>query len=416
MSETAEALQECFRAEWPVLMGAVGRMVGDLHAAEEIVQDAMVSALGRWPFSGVPDRPGAWLMTAARNRARNYLRDSARTRARLHAVAPRPTGASSGAYPEIDDDRLRLMFVSCHPLLSLDAQAALTLRWVAGLSTRQIARGFLQPEATVAQRIVRAKRTLAESGVRFAEPGPGEWAGRLPGVLQVIYLVFNEGHTVGDGDQLTRPDLCREALRLGLLLASLLPGEGEVHGLVALMAYQASRLPARTDPAGDLVVLADQDRALWDRALIETGDEALRTAAAAAAGRPGPLTLQAAIAAAHAAAPSWEATDWGAVVALYDRLCGVAPSDVVTLNRAVAVAMAAGPGAALPALDELVARGALERYHLLWATRADLRRRAGRPGEAVADYDRALGLVRNAAEQRFLAARRAQCAAEAGTA
>ncbi|HEU5003168.1 MAG TPA: sigma-70 family RNA polymerase sigma factor [Actinomycetota bacterium] len=415
MSETADALQECFRTEWPVLMGAVARMVGDLHAAEEIVQDAMVSALGRWPFTGVPDRPGAWLMTAARNRARNYLRDAARQRTRLNAVPPLPEGDLEEP-PAIEDDRLRLMFVSCHPLLGPDAQAALTLRWVAGLSTRQIARGFLQPEATVAQRIVRAKRTLAESGAGFAVPAPGEWAERLPGVLRVVYLIFNEGHTAGEGDDLTRPDLCDEALRLGRLLAELVPAEPEVHGLLALMAYTASRLPARTDSQGDIVVLADQDRSRWDRALIQAGDGALRRAEALAGAERGPLTLQGAIAGIHARAPSWEATDWAALVALYDRLSETAPSDVVALNRAVAVAMASGPRAALPALDDLVDAGSLGHYHLLWATRADLLRRAGRPGEAIADYDRALQLVHNVAEERFLAARRAQCAAEAGIA
>lgn len=410
MTDAAGALEECFRAEWPVLMGAVARIVGDLHAAEEIVQDALVSALGRWPFTGVPDRPGAWLMTAARNRARNYLRDAARQDARLRAVALLLPGDAAPAVA-IGDDRLRLMFVSCHPLLGPDAQAALTLRWVAGLSTRAIARGFLQPEATVAQRIVRAKRTLAESGVGFAVPEPAEWAGRLPGVLQVVYLIFNEGHTVAEGDALTRPDLCVEALRLGRLLGELLPGEPEVQGLLALMAFQASRLAARIDAAGNLVVLADQDRTLWDRALIGGAEAALRRALPAA-GQPGALTLQAAIAGCHARAASWEATDWAGIVALYDQLAAVAPSDVVDLNRAVAVAMALGPAAALPALDDLVDRGGLGRYHLLWATRADLRRRAGRPGDAVADYDRALELVRNVAEERFLAARRAECAAE----
>ncbi len=343
-----------------------------------------MSALARWPFSGVPDTPGAWLMTAARNRARNHLRDVSRASARLHAAAvltrdaeaeeeaaAEPTNGS-GAGP-MADDRLRLVFVCCHPLLPIEAQAALTLRMVAGLSTRQVARGFLQPEATVAQRIVRAKRTLTEAGVAFSVPDRDEWPGRLPGVLRVVYLVFNEGHTAAEGPDLTRPDLCEEAIRLGRLLAQLLPGGGEILGLLALMSYQASRLATRTDGEGNVVLLADQDRSRWDPA------------------------------------PSWEETDWPSIVGLYDALASVDASPVVRLNRAVALAMARGPEEGMAAVHELVASQALDGYHLLWATRADLLRRLGRQGEAAVDYERALALVTNDAESRYLAARRAEC-------
>ncbi len=305
------------------------------------------------------------------------------------------------------DDRLRLVFVCCHPLLPIEAQAALTLRMVAGLSTRQVARGFLQPEATVAQRIVRAKRTLTEAGVAFSVPDRDEWPGRLPGVLRVVYLVFNEGRTAAEGPDLTRPDLCEEAIRLGRLLAQLLPGGGEILGLLALMSYQASRLATRTDGEGNLVLLADQDRSRWDRARIAAGNDALRRARLA--GPPGPITLQAAIAACHATAPSWEETDWPSIVGLYDALASVDASPVVRLNRAVALAMARGPEEGMAAVDELVASQALDGYHLLWATRADLLRRLGRQGEAAVDYERALALVTNDAESRYLAARRAEC-------
>jgi RNA polymerase sigma factor (sigma-70 family) len=407
-----EVLEESFRREWPVLVGAVTRMVGDLHAAEEIVQDVLVTALARWPFSGVPERPGAWLLTAARNRARNHLRDAARAGARLQASASMmPAAATEQPEEPLDgpmaDDRLRLVFLCCHPVLPMDAQAALTLRMVSGLSTRQVARAFLQPEATVAQRIVRAKRTLAEADVRFAVPDPQDLPQRLPGVLKVVYLVFNEGHSAAEGPDLTRSGVCDEALRLGHLLDELLPGDGEILGLVALMEYQAARLCTRTDAGGNLVLLPDQDRSRWDRARIAAGDEALRRAYAT--GAAGPMTLQAAIAACHATAPSWDETDWPLIVELYDALGSAAPSPVVSLNRAVALAMAGGPEDGLAAVDQLVESQALDRYHLLWATRADLLRRLGRPAEAVADYERALALATNDAEYRFLAARRSEC-------
>ncbi|HEV2310737.1 MAG TPA: sigma-70 family RNA polymerase sigma factor [Acidimicrobiia bacterium] len=412
MTEAASldrVLEECFRREWPVLVGAVARITGDLDRAEELVQDVLVTALDRWPFTGVPDRPGAWLLTAARNRARNALRDAARERVRVQAAAERAAVARLDPrdVPPIADDRLRLVFACCHPLLSPEAQVALTLRLVGGLSTRAIARAFLVPEPTVAQRLVRAKRTLAERGVRLDLPP--EWRERLSSVLGVVYLIFNEGYAAAHGPDLTRPDLCAEALALGDLLAELFPGEGEVHGLVALMELQASRLAARVDDAGRLVVLADQDRAVWDLERVNAGLAALRHAEQL--GPRGPLVLQAAIAAEHARAAAFEATDWAAIVALYDELHDLTPSPVVALNRSVAVAMADGPAAGLAALDEVVAGGELDEYHLLWATRADLVRRGGRPDEAAGDYRRALACCANPAELDHLRRRLAECEA-----
>ena len=396
------------------MVGAAARIVGDVDVAEELVQDVLVTALARWPFSGVPDRPGAWLMTATRNRARNRVRDHAREQARLESAAVIAAAVDEAPAREaIDDDRLRLMFTCCHPVLGTDAQTALTLRLVAGLSTRVIARGLLQPEATVAQRIVRAKRALADARVPFAVPGPDAWDERLPAVLRTVYLIFTEGHTAAEGPDLARPDLCAEGIDLGRLLTELLPACAEAHGLLALMELQASRLATRVDDAGELVVLADQDRRRWDRAKIDAGIAALERAEQL--GRRGPLTLQAAIAACHARAATWEDTGWEQIVHLYDELLDLDPSPVVALNRAVAVAMVEGPGTGLALVDELVADGALDRFHLLWATRADLLRRAGRPGDAVADYDRALQLTTNPSELRHLADRRSASATEAAT-
>ena len=403
-----DVLEELFRAEWPVLVAAAARIVGDVGAAEELVQDVLVAALARWPFTGVPDRPGAWLMTATRNRARNRRRDDARARARLESAAVISVEDAEPSREPIDDDRLRLMFICAHPVLPAESQTALTLRLVAGLSTRAIARGLMRPEATVAQRIVRAKRLLADARVPFTVPAPDDWDTRLPTLLRVLYLIFTEGHTAAEGAQLAHPELCEEAIRLARLLADLVPETAEAHALVALMEYQASRLATRVDVEGDLVVLADQDRAGWDRHRIRAGDVAL--AAARTAGPPGRLSLQAAIAAEHAHARTWEATDWGRIVALYDALAEIDPSPIVALNRGVAVAMADGATAGLVLVDALVADGELADLHLLWATRADLLRRAGRPRDAIADYNRALGLTVNAAERRYLAGRRDECA------
>ena len=420
MNELDSVLEECSRHEWPPLVGAVARMVGDLHAAEEIVQDVLVTALGRWPFSGVPDRPGAWLMTAARNRARNHLRDASRRRARLESAAALAVAGAGGsaapeapaAEPPIGDERLRLVFVCCHPgAVRRGPSRARPASGGGALDTGS--RPWLP--ATRAHRRP-ADRPRQEDARRCPGPVccPGS-AERLPGVLRTIYLVFNEGHTAATGLHLTRPDLCVEALRLGRLLAELLPDEAEVHGLLALMELQASRLATRVDARGSLVVLADQDRARWDRTRIEAGQRAL-TLAMAQGGRHGPIALQASIAACHAEAGSWEDTEWPRIVSFYDTLLEVAPSSVVLLNRAVALGMAQGPAAALSALDAVLASGALAGHHLLWATRADLLRRQGRWPEAIADYERAMSLASNQAEHRHLAPRRSECIAEAGNA
>jgi RNA polymerase sigma-70 factor (ECF subfamily) len=403
----AQTLEECFRREWPGLVAAAARITGDLGTAEEVVQDALTSALARWPFSGVPDRPGAWLLTASRNRARNLVRDRAREQARWEAAAERSPADDDHAPAPIGDDRLRLVFVCCHPVLAPEAQVALAMRLIGGLSTRQIARAFLQTDTAVAQRLVRAKRTLAEAGVPFAVPEPAEWPARLPGVLNVAYLIFNEGYLASEGPDLDRPDLCREALRLVALLAELIDDQAEVFGLLALINFHLSREATRRDADGDLVLLADQERWRWDAGHLAAAHAALNRALAL--GVADPYTLQASIAACHADAPTWEQTAWPRIVELYDQLIALTHSPVVELNRAVAVAMASGPPAGLEALNPIVAAGQLDGYHLLWATRADLLRRAGRLNEAASDYRRALTLATNAAEQRFLAARIDEC-------
>jgi RNA polymerase sigma-70 factor, ECF subfamily len=395
-----DALAATFRDEWPRLVATAMRLVGDLQAAEDVVQDVLVSALDRWPLTGVPDRPAAWLMTACRNRALNVLRDSGRARDRTLALVPLLAGGD-GDMPEdraIEDDRLRLVFVCCHPVLPVDARVALTLRMVGGLSTTEIARAWHVPAATMAQRIVRAKRTLAEKKVPFEEPTGTELAERLPAVLDVVYLVFNEGYLASAGERLTRAPLAAEAHRLARLLTELLPDEPGPWALRALIAFHRSRDAARTDPAGDLVPLEHQDRSRWDRELIDEGVEALARAGTAGS----PLLTQARIAACHATAPSFAETDWPAIVAGYDELLAAGSNPVAALNRAVAVALASGPRPALPLLDELVADPALARSHRVWAVRADLRRRAGDQPGAVADYDRALALVDNEVERRYL--------------
>jgi RNA polymerase sigma factor (sigma-70 family) len=383
--------------------------------AEELAQDALVAALEQWPESGVPDNPAAWLMATAKHRAIDLLRRSA-TLARKRVELARELELAPGEDPDVDaalddyvgDDLLRLMFMTCHPVLSKDARAALTLRLLGGLTTDEIARAFLVAEPTIAQRIVRAKRTLAAARVPFELPPRDELDARLGSVLEVIYLIFNEGYSATAGDDLIRPSLQLEALRLGRILAGLAPDEPEVHGLVALMEIQASRSRARIGPGGEPVLLLDQDRARWDRMLIRRGLAALERAEAAGSGL-GPYGLQAAIAACHAQAPTGEDTDWERIVALYDALAELTRSPVVELNRAVAIAMAFGPEAGLRIVDELVAEGALDGYHLLSSVRADLLEKLGRTDEARAEFELAASMTRNERERELLLDRAAAC-------
>lgn len=412
MSEQTEAtLAEAFREEWPRLIAAALRITGELQTAEDAAQETLLTALDHWPLQGIPDRPGAWLMTACRNRARNMVRDASRARHRLASLPQAPGSlaqeagaAEGGAAPQIADDELRLIALCCHPILSTDTQIALTLRMVAGLTTEEIARGFSVPDATVAQRIVRAKRTLRQHKAAL-ETGDPDLGSRLTAVLDVVYLIFNEGYLPAGGGSLTRPDLAFEARRLSCLLTSLLPGEPATWALRALLSFQLSRWATRTGPDGALLTLDAQDRSQWDRQLIADGIAAVGRARN---GPRGPLLLQAELAACHATAVSFAATDWAAIVARYDELLALDDTPVVALNRAVAVAMAAGPEAALRLLDELVTHPALAGSHRVWAVRADVNRRAGHHAAALADYDRALDLVRNAAERRYLTDARQQ--------
>jgi RNA polymerase sigma factor (sigma-70 family) len=406
-----EALTAVLRDEWPRLVAAAMWIVGDLQTAEDVVQETLLTALDRWPLTGLPERPGAWLMTACRNRARNVIRDTGREQDRIAALRPLlaapppPDGQAAG----IADDRLRLIAMCCHPLLPEDARVALTLRMVAGLTTEEIARGFHLPAAAIAQRIVRAKRTLKQHRVVFAQDDP-DACSRLASIVDVIYLVFNEGYLPTAGDTLTRGDLAAEARRLACLLTELVPDEPEPWALRALLSFQLSRWATRTGPDGALLTLEAQDRGRWDRELITDGRRALDRARRASGPVRRPLLVQAELAACHATAPAFAATDWAAVVALYDELLAIDDTPVVALNRAVAVAMAAGPAAALPLLDQLTGDPALGRSHRVWAVRADLHHRAGDPAAAIADFDRALDLVQNQAERRYLsdARRRAQ--------
>jgi RNA polymerase sigma factor (sigma-70 family) len=383
-------------------------MVRDIDLAEEIVQEAFEQALDRWPVTGTPDRPGGWLLTTARRRAIDRLRRARRVGAKAEALAYEATlGADDGSPdvsdPEtITDDRLRLIFTCCHPGLPADSRVALTLRLVGGLSTVEIAHAFLVPEPTIAQRLVRAKRTIRDRALPYEVPEGAELSERLPAVLAVVYLIFNEGYAAHSGDALVRHDLCAEAIRLGHMLAELMPLEPEVLGLLALMELQASRIVTRADADGNLVLLADQDRSRWDRGRIASGLDLLSQAGPIA--RAGPYQLQAEIAACHARAASWEATDWEAIVTHYRALAEIAPSPVVELNRAVAIGLARGPAAGLAALDGIDA-AALRGYHLLPAARADFLRRLGRAAEAAAEYRRALELTDNAREQSFYASR-----------
>ncbi|MFO0583928.1 MAG: RNA polymerase sigma factor [Anaeromyxobacter sp.] len=410
--EARRAVQTVFRLERARLVASLTRLVRDVAAAEELAQDALVAALEQWPVEGVPDRPGAWLLAAARRRGVDALRhrtlaDGRHAALALEAAAGLPPVAHEEDPRAAGDDLLGLVLVACHPVLSLEARVALTLRLLCGLETDEIARAFLVPPATVAQRIVRAKRTLAEARVPFEVPRGAALAERLPAVLQVVYLVFNEGYAATAGEDLMRPALCEEALRLGRVLAGLAPGEPEVHGLVALMELTASRARARTGPDGAAVPLLEQDRGRWDRMLAARGLAALERARALGGAR-GPYALQAAIAGEHARATTAAATDWPRIAALYDALAEIAPSPVVELNRAMAVGLAYGPAEGLELLDALREEPALEGYHLLPAARGDLLERLGRRAEASAAFTLAATLTRNARERAALLGRAAR--------
>lgn len=399
----AQAVEAVFRIESARIIASVARVVRDVGIAEEIAQDALVAALEQWPKEGVPDRPGAWLMTTAKHRAIDLVRRKeiyARKLAEVgRSLADVPAPAEPADPEDIDDDLLRLIFTSCHPVLATEARIALTLRLMGGLTTQEIARAFLTSEATVAQRIVRAKRALAKAGVPFEVPYGADRDARLSSVLEVIYLVFNEGYSATAGDDLVRPALCEDALRLARVLAALMPEEPEAHGLAALLEFQASRITTRTGPDGEPVLLADQNRSRWNRMLIHRGARALGRAG------NGPYSVQAAIAGCHAAAVRYEDTDWPRIAALYGRLVQLIPSPVVELNRAVAVSMADGPAAALPLVDALAEEPALRAYHLLPTVRGDLLERLGRNEEARAEFERAASLTRNGQERTLLLGR-----------
>ncbi|RKH54056.1 RNA polymerase sigma factor [Corallococcus sp. AB049A] len=415
VSKAQAAVHAVWRIESARLIAGLARMVRDVGQAEELAQDALVVALEKWPVTGVPENPGAWLMATAKRRAIDEMRRH-KLLARKHEELGH--GLEEAEVPDLDaaldddvgDDLLRLIFTSCHPVLSPEARVALTLRLLGGLTTDEIARAFLVPEPTVAQRIVRAKRTLAEKGVPFEVPRGEELEARLASVLEVVYLIFNEGYSATAGDDWMRPELCQDALRLGRILAELAPEEPEVHGLVALMEIQASRARARVGPSGEPVLLLEQNRALWDQLLIRRGLAALERSEKA--GPAGPYTVQAAIAACHARARTPEETDWQRIAALYAVLARLVPSPVVELNRAVALSMAFGPAAGLELVDQLVAEPSLKHYHLLPSVRGDLLQKLGRLKEARAEFERAASLTRNAKEQALLRARAAACAGD----
>lgn len=415
-SPAHRTIDAVWRIESARLIAGLARMVRDVGLAEDLAQDALVVALERWPESGIPDNPGAWLMATAKHRAIDVMRRGATLRRKQEQLArdieielDRPEPDIDAAIDDdIGDDLLRLVFTCCHPVLSTEARIALTLRLLGGLTTDEIARAFLVAESTVAQRIVRAKRTLAEAHVPFEVPGEDDRAERLESVLEVIYLVFNEGYSATAGDAWIRPGLCDEALRLGRILAGLVPAEPEVHGLVALMEIQASRLRARVGPTGEPVLLLDQDRARWDHLLVHRGLAALERAEHLG-GAFGRYALQAAIAACHARAMTPAQTDWERIAALYDALAQLAPSPVVELNRAVALAMAFGPAAGLQLLDQLLDEPSLKSYHLLPSVRGDLLSKLGRGDEARAEFERAAGLTRNERERELLLGRAAAC-------
>ena len=420
MSDVNRAIDAVWRIESPRLIAGLARITGDVGLAEDLAQDALVAALERWPQTGVPDNPGAWLMATAKHRAIDMHRRSKRIERKHEQIGHELDAQQEMSVSDLDtaldddigDDLLRLMFTACHPVLSTEARVALTLRLLGGLTTDEIARAFVVPEATVAQRIVRAKRTLSEARVPFEVPRGADRDARLTSVLGVIYLVFNEGYSATAGEDWTRPALCEDALRLGRILAELAPQDPEVHGLVALMEIQASRLRARTGPSGEPILLLDQDRGKWDRLLIRRGLAALARAEELGGAR-GPYALQAAIVACHARARTAEDTDWERIVALYDALAELTPSPIVELNRAVAVSMAYGPAIGLELVDALRSEPALKSYHLLPSVRGDLLMKLGRLSEAKPEFEHAASLTRNARERALLLERSRK--ASAGT-
>jgi len=407
-TETHRAIEAVWRIESARVIAGLARIVRDVGLAEELAQDALVAALEKWPESGIPDNPGAWLMAAAKHRAfdhfrRNKLLDRKHEELGRELKSQQEAAVANFEIPEqgeIEDDLLRLVFISCHPVLSTDARVALTLRLLGGLTTIEIARAFLSAEPTIAQRIVRAKRTLSDAKVPFEVPAPQERPARLSSVLEVIYLIFNEGYSATSGGDWMRPDLCSDALRLGRMLAELTPGEAEVHGLVALMEIQSSRFAARTYADGQPILLLDQNRALWDQLLIRRGLAALDRARQV--GPAGPYVLQAAIAACHARARAAQETDWTQIADLYVRLAAIAPSPIVQLNRAVAVSMAQGPAAGLAIVDKLFAESSLKNYHLLPSVRGDFLAKLGRFSEARDEFARAATMTANARERELL--------------
>jgi RNA polymerase sigma-70 factor, ECF subfamily len=419
VADTHRAIDAVWRIESARLIAGLARIVRDVGVAEELAQDALVVALERWPESGVPDNPGAWLMATAKNRAIDHFRRS-KLLERKHEELGRELKSQQDVAManfdanldnDIEDDLLRLVFVSCHPVLSTEGRVSLTLRLLGGLTTQEIARAFLVPEPTVAQRIVRAKRTLTEARVPFEVPRGPDLAARLSSVLEVIYLIFNEGYSATAGEDWMRPALCEDALRLGRILAGLVPNVAEVHGLVALMEIQASRAHARVGPKGEPILLLDQDRTRWDHVLIRRGLAALQRSEELGGG-PGPYALQAGIAACHAQARTAAETDWARIVALYDALAQLMPSPIVELNRAVAVAMAFGPAEGLEIVDAIASEPSLKAYHLLPSVRGDFLFKLGRFAEALAEFQRAASLTHNTREREFLLGRAQACAAE----
>jgi RNA polymerase sigma-70 factor (ECF subfamily) len=416
-TDTHRAIEAVWRIESARIIAGLARIVRDVGLAEELAQDALVAALQQWPESGIPDNPGAWLMASAKHRAIDHFRRNKRLERKHEELGRELQAQQEMAVPDfnaalddnVGDDLLRLVFISCHPVLSTEARVALTLRLLGGLTTDEIARAFLAPEPTIAQRIVRAKRTLSEARVPFEVPRGAELAARLSSVLEVIYLIFNEGYSATAGDDWMRPALCEDALRLGRILAELAPKEPEVHGLVALMEIQSSRSRARVSSSGEPILLLDQNRALWDQLLIRRGLAALDRAERLG-GMQGSYALQAAIVACHARAVTAEETDWRRIVALYEALAQVAPSPIVELNRAVAVAMAFGPAAGLELVDTLASEPYLNSYHLLPSVRGDFLFKLGRFGEAQTEFERAAVLTRNARERELLLGRAAACA------
>jgi len=415
-TDAHRAIDAVWKIESARLIAGLTRIVRDVGIAEDLAHDALVAALERWPQSGIPENPGAWLMAAAKHRAIDFFRRNKRLELK-HEEIGRQLEAQERAVPDLNwalddnvgDDLLRLIFISCHPVLTTEARAALTLRLLGGLTTDEIARAFLVPEPTVAQRIVRAKRTLAEAHVPFEVQRGAELASRLSSVLEVIYLIFNEGYAATAGDNWMRPALCDEALRLGRILAELAPHEPQVHGLVALMEIQASRSHARIGPSGEPILLLDQDRGRWDQLLIHRGFAALERAERL--GGSGPYVLQASIAACHARAHTNEETDWPRISALYGRLARLLPSPVVELNRAVALSFASGPAAGLELVDKLSSEPSLKSYHLLPSVRGDLLKKLGRLAEARTEFERAASLTRNERERKLLLDRAAACGA-----